>query len=142
MADLRTELQSIYDEHDHLTPDLLVQVARDKRHPLHDRVFDRPVKEAAEAYYRARAHELIVSVRITYRDADETGPEKSVRAFHAIRTEKGHVYEPVEKIASDDFSRTLLLRDMEREWRQLYDRYEQFGEFLTMIREDIGKIAA
>lgn len=139
MSDLRSQLQSIYDEHDELTPKLVVQVARKKSHPLHPRVFDKPVKEAAEAYYLGRAHDLITSVSIVFKEADENGPAKKVRAFHAVYTDKGHVYEPIDKVKTDAFTRRIVLQSMEREWRQLYDRYEQFEEFLSLVSGDLAK---
>lgn len=138
MADLREELQRIYEDHGSLTPEIVVQEARAKDHPLHDRVFDKTQKAAAEAYYRDRAHELITSVRITYKDADESGGERTVRAFHAVQTPEGHVYEPVEKVADDEFTRRIVLNTMEREWRQLFNRYEQFQEFLSMVEGDLS----
>lgn len=135
---LREELQAIYAANGKLTPELVVQAARPKSHPLHAFVFDRNVKDAAEAWYRHRAHELISSVKIVYKEADENGPQRSVRAFHAIQTDEGFVYEPVERIAEDDFTRKLLLISMEREWKQLFDRYKEFEEFLAMVGADIA----
>lgn len=136
---LRDHLQEIYDQHGKLTPDLVVETARPKNHPLHSQVYDRAPREAAEAWYRHRAHELIQSVRVVYRKADEDGPSRNVRAFHAVRSDEAgsYVYEPVEKVAGDEFFRQLVLRDMEREWRQLFARYEQFEEFLRMVSSDL-----
>ncbi len=134
MNSIRDHLQAIYEKHGVLTPELVVDEARSKKHPLHPYVFDRAAGEAAEAWYRHRAHELIRTVKVTY------GPEEApreVRAFHAVRQESGHVYEPVEKIASDEFLRELVLRDMEREWKQLFTRYQEFEEFLSMVRSDV-----
>jgi hypothetical protein len=143
VSGLRDQLQAIHDQHGRLTPELVVQVARPKSHPLHDRVFDREPREAAEAWYRQRAHELIQSVRVVYREGDDAGPERSVRAFHAVRREDGYAYEPVEKVVEDEFTRSLLLRDMEREWKQLYARFEQFEEFLSMVANDVtARLAA
>lgn len=34
--------------------------------------------------------------------------------------------------------RALVLRDMERDWKQLRSRYETFAEFTEMIRKDIA----
>jgi hypothetical protein len=116
---LREQLQAIYDEHGKLTPELVVQAARVPSHPLHDRVFDRAPNEAAEAWYRHRAHELIQSVKVVYKEADENGPERSVRAFHCVPSPAGPVYEPADEIVVDDFKRALLLREMERDWQAL-----------------------
>lgn len=134
---LRDQLQEIYDRRGELTPALVVEEARDEQHPLHDR-FEWDDAIAAEAWRREQAHELIRSVRVVYREADDTSPEKSVRAFHAVRTERGHVYEPAEEIREDEFKRQLVLRDMEREWRALQRRYEGFAEFVDMVRRDVA----
>ncbi len=139
---LRDELQSIYATHGQLTPELVVQAARPEDHPLHSHVFDREPREAAEAWYRHRAHALITSVKVVYKEADENGPERSVRAFHAIQTEEGFKYEPVERFTSDDFARKLLLTSMEREWKQLFDRYKEFEEFLALVGADVSSASA
>lgn len=142
MSSLRDELQAVYDQHGKLTPELLVEAARPKGHPLHDRVFDRSTTEAAESWYRHRAHDLIQSVKIVYREAsEETGPELRVRAWHAVRSEgpEAFNYQPVEKVAADPFTRQLVLREMEREWKQLFDRYEKFEEFLAIVTTDVSK---
>lgn len=138
---LRDELQNIYDQYGSLTPALVVDTARSKTHPLHDR-FEWNDKVAGEAWRRQQAHELIRSVKVVYREADDANPEKSVRAFHAVRAEKGHVYEPVDKVIADDFTRRLVLQDMEREWRALHRRYQNFEEFAAMVRHDLGSEAA
>lgn len=138
---LRDELQNIYNQHGQLTPSLVVDVARNKQHPLHDR-FEWNDKVAGEAWRRQQAHELIRSVKVVYREADDTNPEKSVRAFHAVRADKGHVYEPVDKVIADEFTRRLVLQDMEREWRALHRRYQNFEEFAALVRRDLGNEAA
>lgn len=134
--DLRSELQSIYDQHKRLTPALVVDAAREPEHPLHSR-FEWNDAVAGEAWRRQQAHELIRSVRVVYREADESSSEKSVRAFHAVRKEDGHVYEPVDKVAADDFTRRLVLQDMEREWKALHRRYQDFEEFTALVRRDL-----
>jgi hypothetical protein len=134
--DLRNELQSIYDQHKRLTPALVVDAAREPEHPLHSR-FEWNDAVAGEAWRRQQAHELIRSVRVVYREADESSSEKSVRAFHAVRKEDGHVYEPVDKVAADDFTRRLVLQDMEREWKALHRRYQDFEEFTALVRRDL-----
>lgn len=136
----RDYLQAIYDQHGRLTPELVVETARPDDHPLHAAVFDRPKGEAAEAWYRHRAHELIRSVSIVYR-TEENGKELRGRAFHCLRTEVGHVYEPAEVIASDPLKRQMVLRDMEREWRQLRARYGHFREFAEMVDRDMAVAA-
>lgn len=137
---LREQLQAIYERKGELTPVLVVAAARDPKHPLHDR-FEWDDAVAGEAWRREQAHELIQSVRIVYKPADEDGPEKSVRAFHAVRSEKGHVYEPAEKVVNDAFLAKLLMADMQREWMALKRRYDDFEEFWSIVRADLPEAA-
>jgi hypothetical protein len=139
MTDLRAELDRIYSEHGRLTADLVVAAARPKRHPLHKMVFDRSVDEAAEAWYREKARDLIRSVRVVYKDEDKTGPERSVRKFHAVRDETGWHYETIEKIGADPFLTRLLLATAEREWRELLKRYSHLEEFIALVRSDLDE---
>lgn len=141
MSSLRDALQQIYDQHGILTPDLVVAEASAPGHPLYGR-FTWDDTEAAKAWRREQAHQLIRSVRVVYREADGKTGEKSVRAFHAVRAERGYVYEPTEKVVADPFLTKLVLADMKREWQALKRRYEQFDEFLSMIRDDIDGVAS
>jgi hypothetical protein len=132
---LRDQLQAVYDQHGTLTPQLVVELARDPAHPLHGR-FDWDDRSAGEAWRREQARQLIRSVRVVYREADDKEAAKSVRAFHAVRTEVGSVFEPVEKVVADEFLSQLILRDMQRDWLTLKRRYESFEEFWRMVRAD------
>lgn len=138
---LRDHLQDIYDRRGALTPALVVDEARPKDHPLHER-FEWDNKVAGEAWRRQQAHELIRSVRVVYREATETDPAEDVRAWHAVRSEDGHVYKPAAEIAQDDMLTAILLKDMEREWKALHRRYGQFAEFVELVRGSLGEEAA
>ena len=135
MASLRDELQSIYERRGELTPDIVLEEARPKSSPIHDR-FEWDNTKAAEAWRREQAHELIRSVRVVYRKPD-TDERIELRQWHAVSSPTGHVYEPLEKITDDPLLRQLVLRDMEREWRQLHGRYETFAEFTSMVLKDL-----
>lgn len=134
------ELLAVRQQHGRLTPKLVVDTARNPAHPLHSR-FEWDDSVAGEAWRRQQAHELIRKVKVVYREADESAPEKSVRAFVAVRAEEGHVFDPVEEVAQDAFRQRLVLADMEREWKALYARYKEFGEFLKLVRRDLGDAA-
>lgn len=131
---LRDALQAIYDAHGYLTPELVVTEARPKGSPLHDIVFDKNQKDAAEAYYKARAHDLIQSVKVVYREATDDEKARSVRKWQAVRTEAGHVYKAAEDIATDPVAAAIVLADMQREWMALHRRYGAFSEFTEMVR--------
>lgn len=137
---LRDILQSILDQHGELTPELVVTEARAEDHPLHGR-FDWDNESAGESWRKHQASELIRSVKVVYREATETEEARTVRAFHAVRGPKGHAYQPAEAVADDPFTRQLVLNDMEREWKALRRRYEQFAEFLDMVRADVKDAA-
>jgi hypothetical protein len=140
MSSLRDHLQAIYDDHGELTPALVVDEARPKSHPLHSR-FEWNNTVAGERWRQAQAQELIRSVKVVYREPTEKEPGRSVRAFHAVRRENGNVYEPVDKVVDDPFMKRLVLADMEREWKALRRRYEQFAEFAEMVRADLEEAA-
>ena len=136
---LRDQLQVIYEEHGKLTPAIVVDVARDEAHPLHER-FEWDDVVAGEKWREVQAHRLITTVRVSYRRANDT--EGDVRAFHAIRAEDGFQYKPVAEITADPILTELLRRDMEREWRSLKARYEMFEEFRELVVVDLGVVAA
>lgn len=139
---LRDELLKVREEYGVLTPEVLKDAARPKSHPLHSRIFDKAPKDAAEAYYTQRAQELIRVVKIRFPTIDP-GDKRTVRAFQAVRgTDQAYTYEPSEEVAADPFRRELVLREMEREWKQLKARYEAFVEFSEMVRRDLGEEAA
>ncbi len=69
------------------------------------------------------------------------GDRRTVRAFQAVRSEQStslYTYEPAEEVAADPFRRQLVLREMEREWKQLRTRFEMFEEFTAMVVADLG----
>lgn len=134
---LRDHLQALYDQHGLLTPRLVVEAARPKTSPLHRAVFDRTVKDAAEAYYEHRAHQLIQSFKVTYRPATDTDPGLRVRKWHAVKTDDGHIYKTAEDVAADPVLTEIVLRDMEREWRALHRRYGHFQEFLELVTDTL-----
>lgn len=140
-SSLRDTLQRVYDQHGQLTPKLVVDVARDPDHELHQ-FFEWDDAAAGEAWRREQAHRLIQKVKVVYREADDQNSEKSVRYWHSVRSEKGHVYEPVERVVQDDFTRKLVLTQMQREWQTLHRKYKEFEEFLAMVRRDLGEEAA
>jgi hypothetical protein len=141
-VNIRDELTKIYEHRGELTPKILVEEARSKKHPMHDLVYDVPVGLAAERYYLDRAHEIIQSVKVTYRDAN-TSKRYDIRAFHAIPSgeDRTHVYKPTDEVVNDPVLKALVLREMERDWRNLHARYGAFVEFIEMVSADLQKTA-
>lgn len=137
---LRDDLQSIYQQYGQLTPRLVLDEARDEDHPLHSR-FEWDDRIAAEAHRLNQAHELITSVKITYRRTD--GSRSDVRAFHAMRStdedgDGGYEYLPAADIARDEILSALLLREMKRDIAALKSRWGHFQEFVALVREAVA----
>lgn len=134
MSDLRTQLQEIYEQAGRLTPRMVVDTARPEDHPLHSR-FEWDDEVAGEKYREVQARDLIQSVKIKYRSGDR---EEEVRYFVSVKREDGYSYTPSEEVAQDEILSTIVLREMEREWRVLHARYGHFAEFVEMVRSGVG----
>lgn len=139
---LRNALLGIYQQRGELTPQIVVDEARDEQHPLHDR-FEWDNDKAGEAYRRVQASELIRSVKITY-TAGPTQEPRQVRAFSSLHhsvspDQRGYV--PTDELARDDVSYKVLLRQCEREIAALKQKFGHLKEFGQLLR-DAGGAAA
>jgi hypothetical protein len=132
-VNLRDHLLAIKQKRGELTPKIVLEEARSVSHPLHHR-FDWDKDVAAEKWLLHQAHRLIMEVEITYIKND--GTPSRVRAFHAIRqNNNSYVYESTDELRADPVSREVILREMERDWLQLKERYEAFEEFWELVNE-------
>jgi hypothetical protein len=134
---LKKELQNIYDQRGRLTPAIVVDEARPKSHPLHSR-FEWNNGVAAEEWRRQQAGQLIRSCKVIYRKPDSE-QRLEIRSWHAIAGPEGHGYEPTDRVASDPVLRAIVLRDMEREWKDMFARYSSFKEFLELVAKDLAE---
>lgn len=147
---VRDQLQAIYDEHRRLTPTIVVAVAADPAHPLHERfVWDD--SEAARRYRLVQASGLIRSVSVIVERQDDKPPVR-VRAFVADRdTSPAPVvdddtedaddptgnYRPVEEVVTSDVLRTAWFRALQRDWQALKRRAGASREFADMVMADL-----
>lgn len=135
---VRDHLRGLYEQHQKLTPQLVVAEATPEDHPLHE-YFEWDNEVAGPAYREHQARQLIRSVRIQY--VDDEVSERSVRAFVSVpdhEEREDRSYRSVEDVVGDPFLRQLALRDMERDWKAMKRRYASFAEFADMIREDLA----
>jgi hypothetical protein len=148
MSDLREHLQAIYEQRGRLTPDDVVLAARNPEHPLHNR-FEWDDNAAAVAWRHSQAQELIRSVKVTY--VDRAGVEQRTRAFVAVRQpltdadgepeiNGGYRYLPAETVAKDELLARQALAEMEREWKTLRRKYDQFAEFWRLVRSEADEV--
>ena len=138
MGTLREELLALYETRGELTPVMVVDVARDPKHPLHPR-FEWDDTVAGEKYRVHQARQLIRSVRIRVIDEDDPSLNYDVRAYQMVRTSSGsHTYQPTEEVVQDPFVSRLILANMQREWQALRARYEQFHEFWKLVNSEVA----
>lgn len=134
---LKEELLAIYHEHGVLTAPLVVDVARDPKHPLHSR-FEWNDELAANSYRVEQARALIRTVRVRYVSESSSQASDSVRAFSSVRTPQGgHAYEPTAEVVRDPVKRKILLADMRREWVSMRRRYQSMEEFWELVKNDL-----
>lgn len=132
MTSLREQLQAVRAERGSLTPETVVEAARPESHPLHSR-FEWDDSVAGHEYRKVQAAELIRSVRVTY-GKESDGQPKSVRAFVPVRGESPQsVYEPIEEVMQDDFSRRLVLQQCRREWLTFERKFGHLEEFASIV---------
>ena len=133
---LRDHLQAIRDEHGALNAELVADIAADDDHPLHPTIYDCAPPDAARRYYVARAAHLLRVVKLP----NVEGRPADLRAFMAVKGSESHRadYVPAEEAMADEFTRTLVLRNMEREWKTLKRRYDHMREFAAMVANDLN----
>lgn len=137
MGTLREELQALYEVHGDLTPAMVVEAARPEDHPLHGR-FEWDNGRAGSKYRLFQAQQLIRSVRIRVIDEDDPSRNYDIRAYQMVRKSDGsRAYQSTTEVVQDPFISRLILANMEREWRSLRERYEQFHEFWKLVNADV-----
>lgn len=135
---LIAQLDEVRAQRGTLTPEIVVEVARDPRHPLHAR-FDWDDTVAAEKWRLVQAGQLL---RVTYRP--DPAQATDLRAFVAVKgveTPRSE-YVPTAEAMADPMTRLLVLRAMEREWHAYRRRYEHMAEFAEFIRRQVEETSA
>ena len=140
-------LESIRTKRNALTPDIVLQDARNIRSPLHE-FFEWDESEAARKYRLDQAGHLIRAVQVTYEDVPAvtprqieltalpalTTPVRPVRAFLVIRGDDGVLgYVETQAAMSDpDMRKQVLQRAhseldaVARKWREVSELAEVF----------------
>lgn len=137
---VKSELQSIYDAEQLLTPGLVLDRARSKNSPLHN-LFEWDDSVAGEKFRLHQAQKLITKVKVVYRDVG--GEKKRVRQYHAVQTaSQDWSYRALDDIASDDIASKILLADMKRDFEAFQRRYSSVAGYLDLIRGALKEDAA
>lgn len=130
---LRSQLQTLYEEHGELSPTLVVETATPEDHPLHT-YFEWDDQVAGARYRIVQAEDLIRSIKVTY--TDRRGEKQSIRWWHPVRSEAPSVYDPLDVISENEVSMTVLIRQADREWKQMKRRYGHLSEFWEIVRNE------
>jgi len=134
---LQQHLLDLYDRHGKLTPQIVVDEARDESHPLHAR-YEWDDSVAAESWRREQAREDIRSVKVVVKQS-QGGEEHRIRSWVSVPSNVGGPsYAPIERVAEDDFTKRLVLQQMENEWRTLKRRWSDHAEFMGMVATDLA----
>lgn len=128
-GDLERILTGIRDSRGSLTPEVVLEEATDPGHPLHSR-FEWDDSAAGHAYRLLQAGQLLRVVKIS----DPAAPA-DLRAFTAVKQAESHrsEYVPTGEALADPFTRQLILREMEREWRTFQRRWQHMAEYADLI---------
>lgn len=141
-----SHLQAIYDNNGIITPQIVVDTAREDDHPLHNHfIWDDGV--AGELYRCGQAAQMIR--KVTIRRTTPDGEEVVTRAW-VSRTEiegqansddaRGH-YLPVGVVIASSDLRPKYEQAMEREWKALYAKYKEYQAFIDMVAADMAAVA-
>jgi len=140
-------LRNIYLQHQRITPQIVVDESRPEDAPLHSR-FEWDDEVAGEAFRRQQAAQMIRSVEVTFQPSSSGGGESRpvrVRQYVPTRTvsdgdDASGEYRAVEDVPRD--AQSVLLAQMEREWRNLRRRWESHREYFdAMVQRDLGDAA-
>lgn len=141
-ATARDALEDIRSRKGQLTPDIVLDEARDESHPLHNS-FEWDDNIAAEAHRRWQARSLIKAIIVREEKYD-------CPAFVSVRIESVRSYEPVSVVSvSDVFKNSVLteykerIRNLKKETYRLmryFEQAERFLEKLNSIESDLDKL--
>lgn len=136
-ADLRSYLLELRSRHGTLTPQVVVDDARRADSPIHT-AFEWDDAIAAEQYRLEQARTLIRSLKVSY--VSPEGTTEKTRAFVSIQRADvpAREYVPIEEVAQDPALAAIVLRDAERQWRELYTRFRHIREFVALVQADVN----
>ena len=130
-----------------LTTELVVEAARPRGSVLHQQVFDRVQKLAAEAYYKTRARETLRALVVVYVDeqdqAKKSIPVNVYSTVGELDTETGRiakVYSSTEEGMQEPARREYILAEALRELALFRKKYAALSE-LEVVFASIDQVA-
>lgn len=121
----------------HLTPDAVVEAAKDRKHVLH-RHFEWDDAAAAQQYRIDQARSLVRSIHVEASDT-ETG---YARAFLSIREKDGTSYRTLSEVMESADLQSKVLAAAERDLLAFETRYRSLTDVCDLIRAAREQVAA
>lgn len=118
------ELEKIKD----LTPENVVDVARDEKNVMHD-MFEWDDSIAGEKYRKTQASRILSAIQVKIIVDNE--PNKQVRAF--VTTKRNSNFKPIEKVVKNVDQYALLLDKAYRELNYIKIKYENLKEIQELL---------
>ena len=115
---------------DNLTPETVVNVARDKNNVMHS-MFEWDNEIAGEKYRKHQAALMICNLKVEIIKDDKS--TKKIRAF--VTSARNTNYQPIEKVISDTDRYQLLLDKAYRELNAIKLRYETLSEIQELLAD-------
>lgn len=118
-------LQQIYESHGKLTPELVVEHAKDPDNPLHDH-FDWDNEEAGVKWRKHQARMLICKVKIV----SESNPDEETRLYvHNGKQDESRQYNHVNMVVNDPGEFIKTLKRFKQDCISYIDRIKSLGEY-------------
>lgn len=131
------------DKSGELTPEFVLEDAREAKSPLHG-CFEWDDGLAAERYRLTQAGDVIRSITVVVSAPNPETPSTRTRAFVNVETEAGRHYTSIAHAMSDaDLRKQVLHRAFQelQSWRSRYTEYQELAAVFGAIDEVEKKIA-
>lgn len=137
---LLEEIETIREKNGKVTPELVVEFAKDKKTALHGR-FEWDETKAAAAY-RIEQARRVLRVFVKLEDGENGNPVK-VRAFISLPSDRkiGNEYRTIEDVLKNPEWRSEMLDMAKKELKSFKEKYRAFSE-LAGIHEEIDKLTS
>jgi hypothetical protein len=136
------ELEALMQKHGCLTPQIVVEFARDPQTAIHQ-AFIWDDTEAANRYREVQAAKLIRYV-LQITKPEGSGETRRVRAFVTTDLDPTSTYHRIEEVLADPTRRAALVQQAKREYwsfREKYSALKELAEFFRIADEEILKLS-
>lgn len=137
----RAYMETVAAEQGELAVNYLYEAAKEPANPLHAWVFNKPVSEAAEAYYKDNVRSLIRAYTITIVTPGQAS--ETMRGFVNIVKPgtQEHVYVTVEKATTNLVLREQMLKNLQRDIATLERKYGMLSEYQSVLAASIDNVS-